>query len=863
MAEISKLSRLVAGVQRQVDLSSNTLVVDAVKIGTSGTLFDEALAVKLAAIAGATGAQSITTTASTANHTPSGTSVEDYLNSIDTQLAAAGGTEFADDVFRVVGSADSSKKLAFEVDGITGSNTRTITMPDADVDLGALANTTLSNLGVTAINTSLISDGALVDDLGSDAKPWNYLYTQGTSFYSAASTSVGEIGNSGGVLTMMGVDSGTNIATLNKASNVSSGAIAIYTGSCIAASNSIVTGAASLKSGPNSGATSTGGTGTVSVESGAITASSGASGAVNVSSGNNAGTGDSGAVTVASGTSTGGTRGTVTIGAAIDGALLESQPTGGTDLAIATTKYVDDQVASAIAGGATFQGDYDAATNTPDLDTTPIAGITQGDMYVATTAGTFFAGTVLEVGDILISKQDTPTLETHWTVVQANLTAETIKTQYESNADRNAYTDAEKIQAALQTGTNTGDEVAATDELAGIVELATIAEIDLGTDTERAITPAGLAGSALATSVSGKWDVAGNALTADAVLGSTTDFDVSIQRNSLEFMKLTDTAGYNELLIPTYIRPQSVPGFGGPAWIAAKGLAGTSKFIIESDQDDQVGDTADMQVRSGGIYTGSALTSGSLLLQSGDISTALGSPDGTTGGVDLRSGNIQSGANAGAAGNTGGVVITSGAINEATATGNTGDVAINVGANAGSGTRGSISLNAPADQSTLGIAPTGGTSLAIATTGYVDAAVGNPSSLTKSFVAGVAMAVDTTFLVRMAVSGETAGRIYKADNAAGTEIAPIDNYYVIGVVQSGVAVSIGDSVEVTLMGESAHGASDTPFGAGDIGKPVYLGAAGAFTVTAPTATNTAIVRVGVVQETGKILVQGIQLNGIN
>lgn len=42
---------------------------------------------------------------------------------------------------------------------------------------------------------------------------------------------------------------------------------------------------------------------------------------------------------------------------------------------------------------------------------------------------------------------------------------------------------------------------AATDSVAGKVELATIAEIDTGTDTDRAITPAGLAGSALATAV--------------------------------------------------------------------------------------------------------------------------------------------------------------------------------------------------------------------------------------------------------------------------------------------------------------------------------------------------------------------------
>jgi len=51
------------------------------------------------------------------------------------------------------------------------------------------------------------------------------------------------------------------------------------------------------------------------------------------------------------------------------------------------------------------------------------------------------------------------------------------------------------------SGTNTGDEVAASATVSGIVELATIAEVDTGTDTVRAITPAGLAGSALQTKV--------------------------------------------------------------------------------------------------------------------------------------------------------------------------------------------------------------------------------------------------------------------------------------------------------------------------------------------------------------------------
>jgi hypothetical protein len=72
-----------------------------------------------------------------------------------------------------------------------------------------------------------------------------------------------------------------------------------------------------------------------------------------------------------------------------------------------------------------------------------------------------------------------------------------VKTAYENNADSNEFSDAEKTLLGNQSGSNTGDEAASSATVAGVVELATIAEVDTGTDTVRAITPAGLAGSAL------------------------------------------------------------------------------------------------------------------------------------------------------------------------------------------------------------------------------------------------------------------------------------------------------------------------------------------------------------------------------
>jgi len=56
----------------------------------------------------------------------------------DLTSGGAGGNEFADNLFRILGSGDATKKLAFEVDGITTATTRTVTVPDASGTLPLL-----------------------------------------------------------------------------------------------------------------------------------------------------------------------------------------------------------------------------------------------------------------------------------------------------------------------------------------------------------------------------------------------------------------------------------------------------------------------------------------------------------------------------------------------------------------------------------------------------------------------------------------------------------------------------------------------------------------------------------------------------
>ena len=83
-----------------------------------------------------------------------------------------------------------------------------------------------------------------------------------------------------------------------------------------------------------------------------------------------------------------------------------------------------DYVDNAVVGGLVYQGGYDAATNTPVLDSrgTQIA-VNKGWTYTVTVAGTFY-GEVVEVGDVLIAEDDLASgagALTDWTTVQNNI----------------------------------------------------------------------------------------------------------------------------------------------------------------------------------------------------------------------------------------------------------------------------------------------------------------------------------------------------------------------------------------------------------------------------------------------------------
>jgi hypothetical protein len=89
-------------------------------------------------------------------------------------------------------------------------------------------------------------------------------------------------------------------------------------------------------------------------------------------------------------------------------------PVAGTDAA--SKDYVDN----AVVGGLIYQGGYNAATNTPNLEVPSPNLIKKGWTYTVTADGLFFTEQV-RVGDVLIAEDDAPTALTDWTTVQNNV----------------------------------------------------------------------------------------------------------------------------------------------------------------------------------------------------------------------------------------------------------------------------------------------------------------------------------------------------------------------------------------------------------------------------------------------------------
>ena len=116
--------------------------------------------------------------------------------------------------------------------------------------------------------------------------------------------------------------------------------------------------------------------------------------------------------------------------------------------------YVDAEIAGAISSEMSYKGAYDASAN-------PSSSASKGDTFTVSVAGTGVSNywsTSLSIGDMIIAEIDNPSSEADWTEVNKNIP----------------------------------DIVNASTTAKGIIELATQAEVNTGTDTTRAITPSRL-----------------------------------------------------------------------------------------------------------------------------------------------------------------------------------------------------------------------------------------------------------------------------------------------------------------------------------------------------------------------------------
>ena len=193
----------------------------------------------------------------------------------------------------------------------------------------------------------------------------------------------------------------------------------------------------------------------------------------------------------------------------------------GADIATDTVPTTDftlaDRAKLDSIGGYSYQGTYNASTNSPDLDTSP-SGILQAYSYAVNAAGDFFDVSV-KVGDVIVSIQDNPSAKDHWLILQANLDHEAIKIQYESNDDTNEYNDADKAKVDNITVTQAvdlneierkaNDAVLNADRDASVMAFV-IDEDDMSSDSDTKIPTQQSVKAFVQSSVVGLYDHRGN-----------------------------------------------------------------------------------------------------------------------------------------------------------------------------------------------------------------------------------------------------------------------------------------------------------------------------------------------------------------
>jgi len=163
-------------------------------------------------------------------------------------------------------------------------------------------------------------------------------------------------------------------------------------------------------------------------------------------------------------------------------------PSANTD---AASKHYVDQ---AVTGALSYQGGYDASTNTPNLDNNPSPNpIKKGWTYTVTVAGLFFTEQV-RVGDVLIAEQDAPTALADWTTVQNNIDLASLTTVGIGNVNSDANNDKLGVSVSYSNGTaDVGLDINGLTEDTAPVDTDTVVIYDGSTSTNKKATLASIA----------------------------------------------------------------------------------------------------------------------------------------------------------------------------------------------------------------------------------------------------------------------------------------------------------------------------------------------------------------------------------
>lgn len=202
-------------------------------------------------------------------------------------------------------------------------------------------------------------------------------------------------------------------------------------------------------------------------------------------------------------------------------------PSANTD---AASKHYVDQ---AVTGALSYQGGYNAATNTPDLDTNPSSSIKKGWTYTVTADGSFFTEQV-RVGDVLIAEVDAPTALADWTTVQNNIDLADLNTVGIGNVNSDTNNDKLGISVSYSSGTaDVGLDVDGLTEDTSPATDDTIVIYDTSTSTNKKATLANIA-SAIDISKGVRISLDGSlAYVTRTEAGGLTTFAIAVNNSSL------------------------------------------------------------------------------------------------------------------------------------------------------------------------------------------------------------------------------------------------------------------------------------------------------------------------------------------